>query len=127
MDVNDRPQYMLTLKGAPVAVPTGRELVKALVKYWWVPELEDSATLVAAELIGNAIRYGQDIVLMLYLDDQRRVVVQVWDADPALPVPGEAAELDEGGRGLLLVEACSDEWGCTPDVLGGKIVWAKIK
>ncbi|GAA2434574.1 hypothetical protein GCM10010191_56320 [Actinomadura vinacea] len=127
MDCKDGPQYALTLRTVPAAVPAGRQLVKAMLRFRALPELKDDATLVTAELVGNAIRYGQEIVLLLLLDDQRRVVVQVWDADPELPVLRDPEELDEGGRGLLLVKMCADEWGCTPCALGGKIVWAKIK
>ncbi|MES4906791.1 MULTISPECIES: ATP-binding protein [unclassified Streptomyces] len=37
--------------------------------------------------------------------------VTVWDSGSALPQPVRAEADDEGGRGLALVESCSDDWG----------------
>ena len=44
--------------------------------------------------------------------DSQQVLVEVWDANPRLPVPAAASDSEsEGGRGLLLVEALSKCWG----------------
>jgi hypothetical protein len=52
-------------------------------------------------------------------------VVLVWDAEPRRPVPAEAGEEAENGRGLFLVQAFSARWGARPTPhLGGKVVWA---
>jgi anti-sigma regulatory factor (Ser/Thr protein kinase) len=127
MESNARPPLVRTFSADPAAVPASREAVKALLRSWGRTDLEDDATLVTSELVGNAIRYGDEIVLTVRQDDQERVVVEVWDPAPEAPVRHEAGELDEDGRGLLLVEMCSDEWGCTPGATSGKTVWAKIK
>ncbi|MFL6052418.1 MAG: ATP-binding protein [Actinoallomurus sp.] len=36
-------------------------------------------------------------------------------------------ETDEGGRGLLLVEALAERWGYRWPVTGGKVVWCGLK
>ena len=59
--------------------------------------------------------------------DRRSVLVQVWDGNDRKP---ERKDIDleaVGGRGLLLVEALSAEWGAyTPEQSTGKVVWALV-
>jgi hypothetical protein len=56
----------------------------------------------------------------------QRVVAAVWDGSnhrPARAAPDDP-EADHG-RGLLLVETLSEEWGVhTPERSSGKVVWA---
>jgi hypothetical protein len=47
-----------------------------------------------------------------------------WDPSPAQPVLQAPDDDAEHGRGLLMVELISDQWGCQPSPeLGGKTVW----
>src|SRR6266536_1656025 len=59
------------------------------------------------------------------LSDNKRVMVMAWDANPKAPMPRDANIEAEGGRGLVLVDALSEEWNWyrVPE-LGGKVVWA---
>lgn len=116
----------LALTACPAAVREGRKLVGELLERHAPAELADDAMLVASELIGNAVRVGGRIVLSVHVEADRRVTVRVWDRSPAEPVPGEPGALDEHGRGLLIVQSLSEEWGWTPHPLGGKTVWAAL-
>jgi hypothetical protein len=66
--------------------------------------------------------------------DQVQVVICTWDASPQPPVPVDAADDSEHGRGLLLVEAVSKQWDWFPAGPGslwteghdGKVVWATV-
>jgi anti-sigma regulatory factor (Ser/Thr protein kinase) len=51
--------------------------------------------------------------------------IEVWDTSSRPPLRRTAADEDEGGRGLLLVQALSKEWGCDVLNAGGKIVWCE--
>jgi hypothetical protein len=51
-------------------------------------------------------------------------VIEVSDNGPGLPVKSYATDNAENGRGLLMVEAMSQEWGCRPGHCGGKVVYA---
>lgn len=55
------------------------------------------------------------------------MLIQVWDGDRRLPEP-QSIDLDaESGRGLLLVETLSTEWGAYPlEGSSGKVVWAAV-
>jgi hypothetical protein len=53
--------------------------------------------------------------------------VEVADANNARPVRKKATPEDEGGRGLALVEALAERWGCCPRLHGiGKATWAEL-
>jgi hypothetical protein len=101
--------------------------------------------LLASEIITNAVRASANTgnrppgagpsqtgpsqrapwIRFWLTSDRRSVLIQVWDGDRHHPVPQNAGPDAEAGRGLLLVETLSTEWGCyVPDAQDGKIVWA---
>jgi anti-sigma regulatory factor (Ser/Thr protein kinase) len=80
-----------------------------------------------SELVTNAIRAaGPDSPVRLWLrSDGQQLLAEVWDSSDWLPVPQDPDPASVSGRGLLLVDAVSKEWGAFG--LGpsaGKIVWA---
>ncbi|MGW3314380.1 ATP-binding protein [Streptomyces fungicidicus] len=93
--------------------------------------------LVIAELVANAVTHarvpGRGFVVTVKVSSQR-VRAEVTDArpecrlQPADPTAVEA-DSDERGRGLLLVAALSDAWGCDHGtaVRPTKTVWAEFK
>jgi hypothetical protein len=54
------------------------------------------------------------------------LVIEVWDRDPSPPVPKEAAEAEEAGRGLLIVGALCRRWNYFYPESGGKAVWGEL-
>ncbi len=52
------------------------------------------------------------------------VLCAVADPSPRLPEPKEPDYLAESGRGLHVISALSDRWGCTVPTEAGKVVWA---
>ena len=53
------------------------------------------------------------------------VWVEVFDTDMRLPRIRSAAETDEGGRGLYLVDQLASRWGSRP-TKDGKAVWFEV-
>jgi two-component sensor histidine kinase len=79
--------------------------------------------LIAAELATNAAKLGEVFQITL----SRRgaaALIEVWDGSEALPDRRRRAVDRVDGRGLLLVEACSKDWGWRLEERGGKTVWA---
>jgi anti-sigma regulatory factor (Ser/Thr protein kinase) len=91
--------------------------------------LADSAELLVSELVTNAITAsrsaGSDSPIRLWLlSDAVQVLIVVWDASPHLPARVDVSTEAEAGRGLLLVEMISDQWGTCATPPCGKTVWA---
>jgi hypothetical protein len=104
--------------------------------------LAQAVELVVSELVTNGVqasegmtgsRYrgrwtpGAPPVRLWLCSDKQNVLVQVWDGNDRRP---ECKDVDleaVGGRGLLLVEALSAEWGTyAPERSSGKVIWALV-
>ncbi|WP_398862884.1 ATP-binding protein [Streptomyces pakalii] len=89
--------------------------------------LADAAELALTELIANVVQHvpdrrGQTFIFRLPRGEGVRV--EVADSSPAAPLAITGDPLDDGGRGLVLVDAVTDEWGVIKRWDGGgKTVW----
>jgi anti-sigma regulatory factor (Ser/Thr protein kinase) len=99
---------------------------------WGLPDLADTLALLVSELMTNAVRASSRLaasdppVVRLWLAcDRASVTIHVWDASHEMPVRRDAAPDTEGGRGLLVVDALSTDWGAYPTD-DGKMVWVTI-
>ncbi len=122
----------LELGALPSAVPCARLHTRHVLWEWGLASLTDSAELAVAELVTNAVKasrvmdWPQPVRLWLRYD-RTRLLILVWDANPQPPVRIDADHDAETGRGLLLVDAISEQWNWYPDAnTGGKTVWAEI-
>ena len=112
------------------AVPCARLHARHVLREWGLASLGESAELLVTELISNAVKASQAVaqasaVRLWLVSDQAQILILVWDASPQPPVRVDAGAEAENGRGLMLVEAISEQWGwyCRDDS-GGKFVWA---
>ncbi|MGW1974639.1 ATP-binding protein [Streptomyces sp. NPDC001889] len=95
----------------------------------WGHDFEAAAHIVA-ELAANAATHGRvagrDFRLTL-TETARTLRIEVTDTrGDSFPGRRAAGEEDEGGRGLLLVEAFADRWGVASGPAPGKRVWAEL-
>ena len=96
----------------------------------WPAELLDRVVLLTSELVTNAVVHGLGPVQLLLGDNGDRLRVEVSDGAPGLlpRTPRRPADVNESGRGLLIVDRLADRWGCrsrrTPP---GKIVWFELR
>jgi hypothetical protein len=57
--------------------------------------------------------------------DLAQILILVWDASPQPPALTGVTDEAEHGRGLILVEAVSEQWGWySREDCDGKFVWA---
>lgn len=129
----------LELAALPTAVPCARLHATNVLWEWGMDALSDTVELLVSEIITNAVQasgragsgpFGGEAVptLRLWLASDRSVVlVQVWDASPQMPVRQNPEPDAVSGRGIMLVEHLSAEWGSfVPDGYRGKVVWAVV-
>jgi anti-sigma regulatory factor (Ser/Thr protein kinase) len=120
------------------AVPSARLHARHVLWEWGLGGFRDTIELVVSELVTNGVQASRSMAeasIRLWLfSDRAQVVVLVWDASPQPPVRMDISDDAENGRGLLLVEALSAQWGWdfpaedgTPAAdRNGKFVWAVV-
>jgi anti-sigma regulatory factor (Ser/Thr protein kinase) len=124
----------LELGAYPTAVPCARLHSRLVAVEWGLAGLAEVVELIVSELTTNAVQAtdaagltGNRSLRLWLRSDGRRVVVQVWDGSLHSPVRQHAGPDAESGRGLLLVESLSTDWGSHRSADGsGKVVWAVI-
>jgi anti-sigma regulatory factor (Ser/Thr protein kinase) len=103
------------LATGPAAPAEARRRVRDAIRSWQVPVDLDAALLLTSELVTNAVRHeaGQraQAVVLAIACSRGRLRVDVHDTSCSLPAVAEVPADAETGRGLLLVETLSDEWG----------------
>jgi anti-sigma regulatory factor (Ser/Thr protein kinase) len=133
----------LEFAALPSAVPCARLHARAVTCEWGYADIARTVEIVVSELVTNAIvasnspdlgpryerRPGMPAVCLRLSSDHQRVLVEVWDDVPIAPTRRQVViPDDESGRGLMLVDALSERWGCyAAEGQHGKVVWAQIR
>jgi anti-sigma regulatory factor (Ser/Thr protein kinase) len=112
---HERHGCRVRLATGPAAAGEARRRVRDAIRFWQVPVDLDAALLLTSELVTNAVRHearqrAQAVVLAIACS-RGRFRVDVHDTSRSLPAMAEVDADAETGRGLLLVETLSDEWG----------------
>jgi anti-sigma regulatory factor (Ser/Thr protein kinase) len=109
----------------PSSAAAARDLVTDACRSWHREGLIDDLALVVTELVANAIRHaGTEMTVRLTALDGG-VRLEVVDRSTRPLRPRAAALSDEGGRGLLLVDALSTRYGVEGE-REGKRVWVEL-
>jgi hypothetical protein len=126
----------LPLGALPTAPGCGRAWTRQVLREWGLDRLADNTELLVSELTTNALQASAPIAdasIGLWLaSDCERAVILVWDPSPQPPAPADPGQDAEDGRGLLLVQALSLQWGwyfppsASPGGHAGKVVWAIV-
>ncbi len=131
----------LELATLPSAPFWARCQTKASLKAWQMcPDLIDTAELLVSELVTNASKTarhppddpansgldGIDRISLTLRLLPGRLVIEVFDNDPNPPQLNDADVEAESGRGLMLVDALSKEWGYFCPPAGGKTVFCVL-
>jgi anti-sigma regulatory factor (Ser/Thr protein kinase) len=92
-------------------------------------ELIYTAQLIATEFVANAVKARDDadrrVRVSAYCSGDY-LVVEAWDNCAGAPRQQAPTDLDEGGRGLWLIDMLSHRWGYHRPATGGKVVWAEV-
>lgn len=123
-------QTHLELAALSSAVPRARGHVRSVALEWGLSELADTAELLVSELMTNAIQASEGLMIretpvvrLSLASDRSSIVIRVWDGSEEMPVRQKAGPGDDSGRGLMIIDALSADWGSYPEARG-KVVWA---
>lgn len=81
-----------------------RRQIRATLRGWGLHDCTDLAELLTSELVSNALQHGAGPIGVRLSYGRGDLCVEVHDDGPGRPVRREAAEDDEYGRGLVLVD-----------------------
>jgi nucleoside-diphosphate kinase len=126
----------LELAALPTAVGLTRLFFGAYLRKWCLESVTETVEQVASEIITNAVQAtglgaqpAHDAAISRIIARLRwqgsSVVIEAWDREPRPPVLSAPRDLDEGGRGLILVTALTTAWGYHRSG-SGKVVWAEV-
>jgi hypothetical protein len=86
----------------------------------------DDVRLVVSELATNAVVHAQTPFGVSLSRVPGSVLLAIRDESESPPVPSAPDDMDIRGRGLMIVELLSREWGTRTDDHGFKSVWASF-
>ncbi len=109
----------------PASAGLARRFLDATLRGWRCDHYLDVASLLVSELVANAVLHAGTSILVVVRLDSERLRVEVHDGNARLPTPKHYSPMSATGRGLLLVERMSDQWGVVPSG-SGKIVWFEL-
>jgi anti-sigma regulatory factor (Ser/Thr protein kinase) len=125
-----------SLRGRRESVRLARDFTRETLAAWGLPDLCDDVTWVISELVTNALNHGlphssrtrwaRPIRLCLTMQ-LAHVLCMVSDPGGGAPVLREPDYWRECGRGLQVVESCSERWGWNALDGGGKVIWAAFR
>lgn len=123
----------LDLAARAEAAPWARRHVRDVLRVWQVAaEQIDMTELAVCELVSNAVRHvppgaPEARVTLTLRHDDTQLVAEVADPDNRPPLARTQTSSEaESGRGLLILEAISEEWDYYLLPTGGKVVWCTI-
>lgn len=91
------------------------------------PAVRSDAAIVLSEVVTNAVLHARTMITIAIECDEAAVAVAVTDNSSEAPRPRGHGDLDEGGRGLLLIEQLATCWGYDASSDGeGKVIWFRI-
>jgi serine/threonine-protein kinase RsbW len=110
------------------SIPAARSFLAKLLHGWDVAdEVVDDASLLATELMSNAVEHGSGVVHLEITVHDGLLRVGVHDGAVELPVIGDGTETGLAGRGIWIVQSIARDWGS--DSSGeepGKTVWFEL-
>ena len=118
----DTVRVATSLPPNDLSAAQGRRFVRAALHANTVPEIVDTAVLLASELITNAVLHGRSEVELTVEITGVAVKVSAADMNSRMPVLQSADELALDGRGIAIINLLASSWGVVTTE-AGKTVW----
>jgi anti-sigma regulatory factor (Ser/Thr protein kinase) len=118
--------YETVLAAEPVSASRTRDFVCQHLLAHDLLYLVEDIRLVASELATNAMVHANTPFVVSLSERNGVVLLAIRDGSTSVPVNTTPQVMDMGGRGLVLVELLSHDWGASTDTSGSKSVWASF-
>jgi hypothetical protein len=112
-----------TLAPEPRSARAARDFVAHTCSDWGCSHQVTAATLIASELVTNAVLHARTPLTISVSRCGRQLRVGVRDHDSTPPTSRVVAPDAATGRGMQVVDALCVDWGVM-SAAGGKLVWA---
>lgn len=122
------PRRRRTAGYPPVIASSGlaRRFVRQTCSDWDIGNWTQDALSVASELVENGVKHANTRLELRLESGAGLLTVAVRDGDPGMAVLRQGAAGQPDGYGLQIVADLARAWGCSPDLHGGKVVWAVL-
>lgn len=126
--VNQIPDWSheTVLAAEPVSASKARDFVCQHLVAHDLLYLVEAVRLVASELATNAMLHARTPFIVTLSELDGVVLLDIRDGSVSVPVRTRPQVEARGGRGTVLVELLSHEWGAGTDGSGSKSVWASF-
>ncbi|HJP76289.1 MAG TPA: ATP-binding protein [Pseudonocardiaceae bacterium] len=115
---------ILELSRELISARRARLFVRATCHRWQLDDLRGDAEQIATELVENALLHANSAPRLRLELRGDVLTVAVSDDSPQEAVLRELVPGIDRGVGLRIVADRSLVWGCSPQLAGGKVVWA---
>jgi PAS domain S-box-containing protein len=115
-------EHVEHLPATPASARAARRLVTGALAEWGREDLAETAELLVAEVVTNAVFHAGTDIEVRALTDESGVRIEVHDGSEVIPSPRHYDDDAVTGRGLALVEGLASAWGIQP-TRTGKVVW----
>jgi anti-sigma regulatory factor (Ser/Thr protein kinase) len=113
--------------GMPDDVSQARQFVADHLRDHGLSVIVDDAQLVISELATNAVVHAGTAFRVTLMRADGHIQIMVADGMPMLKATSWASSAHGlGGRGLMIIEHLSNDWGVISNIDGGKSVWATL-
>ena len=118
--------HSTVLEAEPMSAARARDFVRLHLVTHQLPHLVEDVRLVVSELATNAVAHAQTPFVVSLSMANGSVLLAIEDQSSAVPIRSAPDVTDMSGRGLMIVELISQEWGIRTDARARKSVWASF-
>lgn len=118
--------HQVDLAAEPASAGLARDFVSLQLISHNLLDLVQDIRLVVSELATNALLHAQTPFVVTLSMTGGMVLLTLQDGSQLLPIQSAPSVTDLNGRGLMIVELLSHEWGISTDDGGSKSVWASF-
>jgi anti-sigma regulatory factor (Ser/Thr protein kinase) len=118
--------HKTALAAEPRSPALARDFVCRHLMAHHLSHLVEDVRLVVSELATNVVAHAQTPFVVTLSSTRGTVLLAIQDGSTSAVLPRTPDVMDMSGRGMMIVELLSQQWGTRIDEGGFKSVWASF-